>query len=330
MHVRSLSPGRAFLSCIALLRKHGEVGLHSSHISHNSHRAGPNFIISRENPVSLFRLIVIVIVIGLEYSSSARDSIDRSILDRKGIKDRGGTAPYLARCADAPQILRDAIAYSLFAGGKRLRPALALGAADMICGNDQAALPIACALEMIHTYSLIHDDLPSMDNDDLRRGKPTSHKVYGEAMAILAGDALLTLAFDAAADCGDVRVIREIANAAGARHGRRPGHRPRKRKPAAGVTALRALRAKNRRSSACRARGWLPARQRANRCACPLRRPSAWRSKSPTTSSTLLATSTPSASQSAAMKPEQIDVPRRRRARRPRQLTSGRFPPLPP
>lgn len=109
------------------------------------------------------------------------------------------------------------MAYSLFAGGKRLRPALALGAAELICGDDKPALPVACALEMIHTYSLIHDDLPCMDNDDLRRGKPTSHKVYGEAIAILAGDTLLTLAFEAAAECGDVRVIKEIAEAAGAR-----------------------------------------------------------------------------------------------------------------
>lgn len=106
--------------------------------------------------------------------------------------------------------------YSLFAGGKRLRPALALGAAELVCGDDTSALPAACALEMIHTYSLIHDDLPSMDNDDLRRGKPTSHKVYGEAIAILAGDALLTLAFEAASDCADAVVMREIAKAAGA------------------------------------------------------------------------------------------------------------------
>ncbi|MBM3289988.1 MAG: polyprenyl synthetase family protein, partial [Candidatus Hydrogenedentes bacterium] len=124
---------------------------------------------------------------------------------------------YLGRCDGAPKVLRDAMAYSLFAGGKRLRPALALGTAELVCGDDAAALPAACALEMIHTYSLIHDDLPAMDNDDLRRGKPTSHKVYGEAMAILAGDTLLTLAFEAAADSGDVRVIREIAQASGAR-----------------------------------------------------------------------------------------------------------------
>ncbi|CAK4814607.1 unnamed protein product [Aphanomyces euteiches] len=81
------------------------------------------------------------------------------------------------------------------AGGKRLRPILVIAAAEALGGTVAAAMPIACAVEMIHTYSLIHDDLPAMDNDDLRRGKPTNHKVYGEAMAILAGDALLTQAF---------------------------------------------------------------------------------------------------------------------------------------
>lgn len=90
----------------------------------------------------------------------------------------------------------EAARYSLFAGGKRLRPILCLAAAEVVGGSPQTVLPIACALEMIHTYSLIHDDLPAMDNDDFRRGKPTNHKVFGEAMAILAGDALLTEAFD--------------------------------------------------------------------------------------------------------------------------------------
>ncbi len=85
--------------------------------------------------------------------------------------------------------------YSLFAGGKRLRPILTLAAAEAVGGRMRDALPLACAFELIHTYSLIHDDLPSMDDDDLRRGKPTSHKVFGEAVAILAGDALLTEAF---------------------------------------------------------------------------------------------------------------------------------------
>jgi geranylgeranyl diphosphate synthase type II len=87
------------------------------------------------------------------------------------------------------------VRYSLFAGGKRVRPLLALAAAEAVGGSVEDAVPLACAVEMVHTYSLIHDDLPAMDNDDLRRGKPTCHKVFGEAMAILAGDALLTRAF---------------------------------------------------------------------------------------------------------------------------------------
>ena len=89
----------------------------------------------------------------------------------------------------------EAMRYSVFAGGKRLRPILCLAAAQAVGGKSEAAMPAACALEMIHTYSLIHDDLPAMDDDDLRRGKPTSHVVFGEAIAILAGDALLTEAF---------------------------------------------------------------------------------------------------------------------------------------
>ena len=94
-----------------------------------------------------------------------------------------------------PPSIHRAIRYSLFAGGKRLRPVLALASAEAVGGRSEDALPAAAALEMIHTYSLIHDDLPAMDDDDLRRGKPTSHVVFGEAIAILAGDALLTHAF---------------------------------------------------------------------------------------------------------------------------------------
>ncbi len=90
----------------------------------------------------------------------------------------------------------NAMNYSLFAGGKRLRPIIMLLVCDMLGGDEKEVLPFACALEMIHTYSLIHDDLPAMDNDDLRRGKPTNHKVFGEAAAILAGDALLNMAFE--------------------------------------------------------------------------------------------------------------------------------------
>lgn len=98
-------------------------------------------------------------------------------------------------CNQPQKNLYDAIEYSLFAGGKRLRPILAMEFCRMCCGDWERAAPFAAAVEMIHTYSLIHDDLPSMDNDDYRRGKPTNHKVYGEAMAILAGDGLLTDAF---------------------------------------------------------------------------------------------------------------------------------------
>jgi geranylgeranyl diphosphate synthase type II len=112
--------------------------------------------------------------------------------------------------------------YSLFAGGKRIRPVLCIAAAGAVCESIEGAETAACALELIHTYSLIHDDLPALDNDDYRRGKLTCHKVFGEAMAILAGDALLTLAFQALAtqlpidDAGrKIRLIAELSEAAG-------------------------------------------------------------------------------------------------------------------
>ena len=98
-----------------------------------------------------------------------------------------------------PATIHEAMRYSLFAGGKRMRPALCLAAAQACGGREADALPLACAVECIHTYSLIHDDLPAMDNDDFRRGKPTNHKVFGDGIAVLAGDALLTQAFEIAA-----------------------------------------------------------------------------------------------------------------------------------
>ena len=120
---------------------------------------------------------------------------------------------------DRLALLAKAQDYSLMAGGKRVRPALVLEVAEMLGGSKAAALPFACAIEMIHTYSLIHDDLPCMDNDDVRRGKPTSHKVFGEANAILAGDGLLTDAFAVAASHPDkdkaLRAVRLLATAAG-------------------------------------------------------------------------------------------------------------------
>lgn len=120
-----------------------------------------------------------------------------------------------------PATLHTSMRYSLFAGGKRMRPMLCLAAAEACGGNEEDALPLACAVECIHTYSLIHDDLPAMDNDDFRRGKPTNHKMFGEGIAILAGDALLTQAFEIAAKAkGWARyshqaLILEIAAAAG-------------------------------------------------------------------------------------------------------------------
>jgi geranylgeranyl diphosphate synthase type II len=129
----------------------------------------------------------------------------------------------LPRASAKPPTIHKAMRYSLFAGGKRLRPLLCLAAATACGGTEKAALPLACALECIHTYSLIHDDLPAMDNDDYRRGKPTNHKVFGEGIAILAGDALLTHAFELAAQCPDTpryalrEFLLELTRAAGSR-----------------------------------------------------------------------------------------------------------------
>jgi geranylgeranyl diphosphate synthase type II len=119
-----------------------------------------------------------------------------------------------------PASIHTAMRYSVFAGGKRIRPILCYESAKLFAADPAGAIPVGCALEFIHTYSLIHDDLPALDNDDLRRGKPTNHKVFGEAIAILAGDALLTLAFQTLANAAiepnrRVRVISEIAAAAG-------------------------------------------------------------------------------------------------------------------
>jgi geranylgeranyl diphosphate synthase type II len=130
---------------------------------------------------------------------------------------------FLPKANVPPVTIHKAMRYSLFAGGKRLRPILCLAAAEACGGKASAAFPHACAMECIHTYSLIHDDLPSMDNDDLRRGRPTCHKVFGDAIAILAGDALLTIAFEIAARGRPVsryharEIFREITEAAGSR-----------------------------------------------------------------------------------------------------------------
>jgi geranylgeranyl diphosphate synthase type II len=125
-----------------------------------------------------------------------------------------------------PPIIHEAMNYALFNGGKRIRPIMVFEGAKIAGGEMQKVIPTACAVEMIHTYSLVHDDLPAMDDDDFRRGKPTCHRVYGEAVAILTGDALLTGAFELLAQNSDrkeikadrvIRVIEEISHAAGSR-----------------------------------------------------------------------------------------------------------------
>jgi geranylgeranyl diphosphate synthase type II len=143
------------------------------------------------------------------YLRSRQREIDRA-LDR-----------YLPKATTKPATLHKAMRYSLFAGGKRLRPILCLAAAEACRGSIKNAFPIACALECIHTYSLVHDDLPSMDNDDFRRGRPTCHKVFGDGVAVLAGDGLLTIAFEIVSRAKpapryDISILlREIAVAAG-------------------------------------------------------------------------------------------------------------------
>ena len=151
------------------------------------------------------------------------DFLEAYLKDRRNIVEEA-LDRYLPAGDQEPRELHAAMRYSVFAGGKRIRPILCMASAEA-CGGDLApVMPVACALELIHTYSLIHDDLPSMDNDDFRRGKPTSHKVFGEAAAILEGDALLTEAFALLSRAEKVRlaaerrlaVIQEIALAAGA------------------------------------------------------------------------------------------------------------------
>ncbi len=131
---------------------------------------------------------------------------------------------YLPKEEERPQSIHKAMRYSIFAGGKRVRPVLMLAACEAVGGQIDTSMPAACAMEMIHTYSLIHDDLPAMDDDDFRRGRPTNHKVFGEAIAILAGDGLLTEAFKLMSDPrfaaglspeARLAVIHEIATCAG-------------------------------------------------------------------------------------------------------------------
>jgi geranylgeranyl diphosphate synthase, type II len=149
--------------------------------------------------------------------------IQRYLQEQKARVDEA-LARYLPGEENYPPAIFQAMRYSVFAGGKRVRPILAIAAAEALGGTAEDVLPLACALECIHTYSLIHDDLPALDNDDYRRGRLTNHKVFGEANALLAGDALLTFAFELMGDARHwtqfvpervVQVIHEVASAIG-------------------------------------------------------------------------------------------------------------------
>jgi geranylgeranyl diphosphate synthase, type II len=149
--------------------------------------------------------------------------LQRYLQEQKALVD-DALARYLPGEESYPQAIFQAMRYSVFAGGKRVRPILAIAAAEAIGGTAADVLPLACALECIHTYSLIHDDLPALDNDDYRRGRLTNHKVFGEANAILAGDALLTFAFELMGEARHwtqfvparvVQVMQEVAYAIG-------------------------------------------------------------------------------------------------------------------
>jgi Geranylgeranyl pyrophosphate synthase len=146
----------------------------------------------------------------------------KSYLDERRKRVDQALADFIPPTTQWPERLHESMRYSLCAGGKRLRPILAFAAAEAVGKPFELVLPAACALEMIHTYSLIHDDLPAMDDDDLRRGQPTNHKVFGEAVAILAGDSLLTEAFEVLAKSAHngqaeatLEVVRRIAMASG-------------------------------------------------------------------------------------------------------------------
>jgi geranylgeranyl diphosphate synthase type II len=153
------------------------------------------------------------------FRSAMADELDDYLRRQRGDVERE-LRNLLRLIADAPTRLQNAVEYSLLAPGKRLRPILVIMACEACGGKDGQAMPAACSVEMVHAYSLIHDDLPAMDDDDLRRGQPTCHKQFGEALAILAGDALLTLAFEVLSSAYPPRTAhsccRELARAAGA------------------------------------------------------------------------------------------------------------------
>ena len=142
--------------------------------------------------------------------------IEKYIIDKKKIIDNA-LDKYLPLSSLKPQIIHRAMRYSVFPGGKRIRPVFTIAGFEACGGRGKAAVPVACGIELIHSYTLIHDDMPCMDNDDFRRGKKTCHKKFGEDIALLAGDGLLTLAFQVIAESGNIDVIKEISRAIGTR-----------------------------------------------------------------------------------------------------------------
>jgi len=156
--------------------------------------------------------------------NAIRTDTTRQYLEEQRVHVDAELERLLPPAGQYPTSIHQAMRYSVFAGGKRLRPILCLEAGRLFGGDEESLLEVGCALELIHTYSLIHDDLPALDNDDVRRGKPTLHRKFGEATAILAGDALLTLAFEVLSAPGLVadrqqRVIYEVSHAIGTRAG---------------------------------------------------------------------------------------------------------------
>jgi geranylgeranyl diphosphate synthase, type II len=159
----------------------------------------------------------------VELNAIRTDTI-REYLEERRVQVDAELERVLPPAGQYPTSIHQAMRYSVFAGGKRLRPILCLEAGRLLGGDEKSLLEVGCALELIHTYSLIHDDLPALDNDDVRRGKPTSHRKFGEATAILAGDALLTLAFEVLSAPGlaadhQLRLIYELSHAIGTRAG---------------------------------------------------------------------------------------------------------------
>lgn len=188
---------------------------------------GPNRSFLKISPFLLRPKLTVLSVVTREENSSAVHEEKEEDLEFDFMSYMIGKANFVNRALDSAVSLREpvkiheAMRYSLLAGGKRVRPVLCIAACELVGGEESVSLPAACAVEMIHTMSLIHDDLPCMDNDDLRRGKPTNHKVFGEDVAVLAGDALLSFAFEHLATTQGVsparvvRAIGELAKAVG-------------------------------------------------------------------------------------------------------------------